>query len=214
MADDTLALLSRAEAYTAINDPSTATAVTSERDDEVIDVWVPAISRRIDELCGPVVARAVAAERHDGGGRLIALRRSPALSVTTVVEYELGTARTLTRELDTTLPDYGYLLETVGTTTFITRRHAGFDRPFYPGRQNIKVDYQAGRYATTAAVDPKFKMCASAILVQMWAKYSGAWARGGDPFAEAGGTSPQFFDEVDRNVRRWLGDELRAPAVA
>lgn len=211
MADDTLAVLERTEAYEAINDATSANAGSSDRDREIVDVWVPAISRRIDELCGPVVVRTVTDERHDGGGQLIELRRSPAKTVTSVTEYWLGEPYTLTAEQDETLPDYGYLLEQVGASTFLVRRCAGLDRRFAPGRQNVKVTYEAGRYADTASVDAKFKLAASNVLVGLWSKYGGAWAQGGDPFTEVG--QPKMFDELTHNVKRWLADELLAPAV-
>jgi hypothetical protein len=213
MADDTLAVLTRVEAYEAINDATSANAGAADRDHEIVDMWVPAISRRIDDLCGPVVVRTVTAERHDGGGQLIELRQSPALTITTVTEYWLGTPYVLSAEQDATLPTYGYLIDRVGASTFLVRRSAGLDCKFATGRQNIKVTYQAGRYATTATVDPKFKLAAASVLVGMWSKYGGAWARGGDPFAE-GGQSPQFFDELTHNVKRWLADELLPPASA
>ncbi len=214
MADDTLALLSRREAYEAINDPTSATAVSADRDDEFIGVWVPAISRRVDELCGPVVVRTVTDERHDGGGRLVRLRYSPASSVTTVTEYCDGVATVLSAEQDATLPDDGYLAETLGPTTFVHRRCSGIAYRFPHGLQNVKVTYEAGRYATTAVVDPKFKMAAGAILRRLWSREAGSWARGGDPFVAAGEGSVGFFKAVDPMVKEFLSDELRAPAVA
>ena len=211
MADDLLALLSRTEAYEAINDATSANAGASDRDREVIDIWVPAVSRRVDELCGPVVARTVTDERHDGGSELIRLLRGPALTVTTVTEYAAGTGTVLTAEEDATLPADGYLFENYRSGTLLRRRRSGSDTRFASGRRNVKVTYEAGRFATTAAVDAKFKLAAASVLIGLWSKYGGAWARGGDPFTE--GSQPQFFDELSHNVKRWLSDELRAPVV-
>ena len=213
MADDPLALLDRVEAYEAINDTTTAVAGGSERDDEFIGIWVPAISRRIDELCGPVVIRTVTDERHDGGSGVVWLRRSPASSITTVTEYLDGTATVLSAEEDTTMPSDGYLLETLGVTSFLYRRIAGRDASFPTGRNNVKVTYEAGRYADTASVDAKFKMTAAAILRRLWSREAGAWAAGGDPFAEAGQGQVRFHKTVDPMVREFLSDELRPPVV-
>ncbi len=212
MAVDTLALLTRAEAYTAINDTVTGDLVSSDRDAAVIDIWLTAVSRRIDDLCGPVVVRTVADERHDGGSGMIWLRQSPASSITTVTEYLDGTATTLTAEQDTTLPSDGYLLETVGTTSFLHRRIAGRDDTFPAGRANVKVTYEAGRYADTATVDGKFKMTAAAAMSRLWRREGGAWGNPENPFTE--GSSPGFFKVVDPMVREFLSDELRTPAVA
>ena len=213
MADGALVLLSRAEAYEAINDHESAASVSSQRDFEVIDVWVPALSLRIDELCGPVVIRTVTDERHDGGVFVIALRKSPASSVTSVTEYDVGVATVLTAEMDATLPADGYVRERLGQVTFINRRSSGYDYPFPHGRQNVKVTYEAGRHDTTAAVDAKFKMAASAILRRLWSREAGAWARGGNPF-EADGMPPGFFKAVDPMVQEFLSDEMRPPGMA
>jgi len=213
MADDTLALHTRAEAYEAINDTESAAAASAAHDAEVVDVWVPALSRRIDKLCGPVVIRTVTDERHDGGGRSIVLRNGPAASVTTLTEYDVGAATILTAEQDDTQPANGYLLDTLGPTSFVYRRTSGYDYAFPRGRQNVKVVYEAGRYADTAAVDPKFKLAASAIMRRLWSREAGAWSRGGNPF-EADGVSPGFFKAVDPMVHEFLADELLPPAVA
>ena len=211
MADDPLALLSRTEAYEAINDATSANAGASDRDREVVDIWVPAVSRRVDELCGPVVARTVTDERHDGGVGFVRLVYGPAFSITTVTEYAAGTATVLAEEQDDTLPANGYLIENYRSGALLRRRASGSDTRFPLGRRNVKVTYQAGRFANTASVDPKFKLAAASILIGLWSKYGGAWARGGDPFTE--GSQPQFFDELSHNVKRWLSDELRAPVV-
>lgn len=210
MADDPLALLTAQEAYEAINDPTSAAATSPDRDPEFIGIWVPAISRRIDELCGPVVIRTVTDERHDGGRARIWLDHSPAASVTTLVEYASGAATTLTAEQDDTLPADGYLID--GGSVF--RRSNGSDVLFAAGRRNVKITYEAGRYATTAAVDAKFKLAAGNILTGLWKKYASAWSSGSsDPFAEIV-PSRRLFNELDHEVKKYLGGELVAPAVA
>lgn len=194
-----LNLLTRTEAYTAINDPATAAEESSLRDLEVIDIWVPALSRRIDELCGPVVTRTIT-ETHSGNGRdKLYLRTPPAVSITsvTVDGDEIASG--------------GYDLDNDNRFLAILYRTTS---TWPDGRRNIVVEYEAGRYADTATVGPLFKMAAGAILRRMWSREAGAWARGGDPFAEAGAGSVGFFKAVDPMVHEFLGDEMRPPAVA
>ena len=213
MADDPLALLDRIEAYEAINDTTTAAAADSERDDEFIGIWVPAISRRIDELCGPVVKRTITDERHDGGRHVIRLRHVPISSVTTVTEYDGTAATVLAEETNETKPDDAYLVDGGRYDRDLRRRSGESDVNFAVGRRNVEVTYEAGRYADTASVDPKFKMTAAAILRRLWSREAGAWAAGGDPFAEAGQGQVRFHKTVDPMVREFLADELRPPAV-
>lgn len=206
---DPLAILDRFEAYEAINDATSAQAGSSDRDAEVIDIWVAALSRRIDELCGPVVVRTVTDERHDGGRSRIWLDNAPVSSITTLVEYDVGTVQTLTAEQDDNLPEDGYLLDDDGS---VIRRNGGGDALFPPGRRNVKATYEAGRAADTASVDAKFKMAAGAILRRLWQREAGAWARATDPFTEVGG-GPAFFKAVDPMVHEFLSDEMRVPVA-
>ena len=188
-----IALLDRNEAYEAINDPVSGNSQAADRDAEVF-LWVSAVSRRVDELCGPVVGREVV-ERHHGGVRVIRFRTIPVLSVTQVTA---GGA-----VVDSDLYDLDDDNRFVPKLEHVT---------VWPsGRRNITVTFQAGRAATTADVPATFKLAAATILTGLWAKYGGAWARGGDPFTE--GSQPQFFDELTHNVKRWLGDELLPPTV-
>lgn len=193
---DVLSLLTREEAYTAINDALSATAQSSpERDPEVIGIWLPAISRRVDELCGPVVTRTVT-ETYSGDGRdRLYLRTPPALEVASVT-VDGDVLANDSYDLDN---DNRFLAVLYG--------------PWPSGRRNIVVEYQAGRFADTDTVDPLFKMAAAAILRRLWSREAGAWARGGDPFTESG-MSPGFFKAIDPMVHEFLGDETRPPAVA
>lgn len=187
-------LLDRNEAYEAINDPVTGDAVAADRDGEMF-LWVAAVSRRIDELCGPVVAREVV-ERHHGGSDVLRFRTLPVLSVTEVA-VDGGVVDPSVYDLD---DDNRFVPKLEHVTVWPA------------GRRNVTVTFEAGRVASTADVPATFKLAAATILTGLWSKYGGAWARGGDPFAEAG-SGPQFFDELTHNVKRWLGDELLPPAV-
>jgi hypothetical protein len=194
VADDTLAILSEAEARLAIN-------LTTGHQDEIVRM-VTAVSRRIDDLCGPVVVRTVTDELLDANGPDLRPRYQPVYSVTAVTEYLSGTGTVVTAE--SISASGGYLLR----DGILTRR-SGFTSRNWNGR--VKVTYVAGRYATTADVDAKFKVAAGAILRRLWTREAGAWARGGDPFDSA---SVGFFKAVEPMIDEFLGDERRMPSIA
>lgn len=172
-----------------------------------LDMWVTAVSQRIDALCGPVVVREVADEVHDGYCGDIILRSQPVYAVTTVTEYTATTPTTLVAEnFPTAVTDYDYYLDPSG---ILRRRSSGYDSVF-AGR--VTVTYDAGRYATTAAVDARFKLAAASALRRLWAREAGAWSRA-DPFSDDG-ISPGFFTVIDPVVKEWLGDERLAPVIA
>lgn len=197
---DTLDLISLDEAMEAI-----AMTGTGSNYEAQVEMAVTAISRRIDELCGPVVVRTITGEEHDADGGLIFLDYSPVSSVTTVTEYVSGTGTVLTAEDIDTSGDY--LLR-----DGILSRRSGFYTTSWNGR--IKVTYVAGRYATTAAVDAKFKTAAAAILRRWWAREAPAWARGGPQFDGEGAGGIGFFRIFDIAVDEFLADERRPPAIA
>lgn len=209
---DTLDLLTLVEGYRAINDEVSATAATGgvDRDAELAQ-WITAVSRRIDDRCGPVVQRTVTDEAHDGGRHAIWLANAPIASITSLVEYDGTTATTLTAETNAAKPDDGYLLDGFGRYDRQVRRRSGnSDANFPAGRRNVVATYSAGRYASTAAVDEKFKLAAGSILRRLWHREGSAWARGGDPFAEAGAGSVGFFKAVDPMITEFLSDEVLA----
>lgn len=202
MAADTLDILAIAEAEKDINVPSGSHTAELEQ-------AITAVSRRIDEICGPVVQRTITGERHDGGTRLVFLRETPITSITTVTEYSSGVATVLTAETETTAGTYRYE-DSIGA---LYRRSSWTHATF--ASQSVVVTYEAGRYADTASVDRRFKQAAGSILRRLWDREAGAWARPDDPFDQqtAGGSS-RFFNAVDHVVKEMLADEMRAPAVA
>lgn len=202
-----LDLLTLAEAKRAINVP----ASWAVHEDELA-LFVAGVSGRIDDMCGPVVVREVV-EWHDGGESSIWLRQPPVASVTSVTEYDSTTATVLDPEDEATVPADGYLAELDGHFAVVRRRSGGSDLRFGSGRRRVKVAYSAGRFATTSAVDAKFKLAAGAILRRMWQREAGSWARGGDPFA-GDESVVGFFRAVDPMVAELLADELRGPVMA
>lgn len=209
---DSLNIVTPEEAKDAIN---FSKAGKTSHDIE-LSKWITAVSRRIDKLCGPVVARAVsdADKLYDGGQHAIRLQVTPVYLVTSLTEYSNTTATTLTAETNTTKPTDGYLLdERSQHDVLIRRRNGNGDSTFPAGRRNIEIDYQAGRYADTDTVDAKFKMAVGAILRRLWSREAGAWAQAGDPFTEAGAGTVGFFRTVDPVVTEFLYDEMYPPTV-
>lgn len=202
---DTLDILTLDEAYRAINNTS------ASGHDEQLAQWITGVSRRIDDICGPVVQRTITGELHNGGGPRIFLDHSPAASVTSITEYVSTTGTSLTVETNASKPSDSFLLETVGGVSWVWRRASGTGARFASGLRNVEVTYVAGRYTDTASVDAKFKAAVAGILRRLWQRDAGAWARGSDPFDQS---TPAFFDAFKQSVHEYLADERRAPAVA
>jgi hypothetical protein len=118
-------------------------------------------------VCGPIVNRTLTAELYNGGCSKIFLRYRPVSSVTSVTEYNNTTAQVLAAETNTTKTANDYLLDN-SSTGVIIRRTSGCDTWFASGRRNVSVTYVAGRAATTAAVDARFKQAARICLKHLW----------------------------------------------
>lgn len=174
-------VLSIEEARSAIN---VAAGVTTH--DTELTTMNSAIAELMDELLGPIVARAVT-EAHDGGRTTVTLDTTPVLSVTSVTEYDTdGTSTALTAETVSTKPASGYLLESDDHLALIHRRSSGADSMFQAGRLNVVVVTSAGRYADTAAVGARFKDAAKAALRAKWQVEAPRWAQ-----------TARFVDQVD-----------------
>lgn len=204
---DALDVLTLEEAKTALN-----LKLDTYTHDAEVAMWVTAVSRRLDDICGPIVTRTVTEEIHSGGGSALWLYKTPVASITTLTEYSSTTGTVLTAETNTTKPDAGYLLDPEAGRVY--RRAGGGASTFTAGDRNIVVTYVAGRFAGTASVDPKFKAAAGAVLRRLWSREQGAWARGADPFLETGAGTVGFFKAVDPMVREFLADEVLPPVVA
>jgi hypothetical protein len=73
--------------------------------------------------------------------------------------------------------------------------------------------YVAGRAATTATVEDRYKECAAEVLRRLWDRESSAWSRGADPFG-ADPVSSRFFKAFDYVVAEMLGDEMKLAGIA
>lgn len=207
---DTYDLLTLVEGYTAINDPTSAAAGTGSHDTELA-TFITAVSRVVVDLCGPVVDQTITSELHDGGKYLIRPRVTPVSSVTSITEYQSTTGQALSAETNASKTAHDYLLHSDGHHVTIHRRSSNTDRLFPTGRRNVDLAYVAGRAASTATVDAKFKLAASAILRRVWKREGSAWAQSSDYFGSVDDPAPglSFFRAVKPMVDEFLHDELR-----
>ena len=176
---------------------------------------VTAVSARIDELVGPVVNRAVT-EYHNGGG-VIRPRQTPLASVTTLKYWDGTTQTSYTQDTWGVAGNAdGFYIEQSGSYPHdvkIVRRSSGTSVDWPCGHQVLQLVYVAGRAATTAAVDARYKECAAEVLRRLWDRESSAWSRGADPFGDDL-VSRRFFKAFDYVVMEMLGDEMDRPGIA
>jgi hypothetical protein len=176
-------------------------------------MFVTGVSKRVDELCGPVVRRQVTDERHDGGKARVFTDLEHAVSVQSVSEWSGGVETVLEEETLSTLPAAGFLLDSKGAYSFIWRRQAGSDCRFVVGRRNVVVAYRAGRYESTTVVGEVFKTAAGSVLRRLWKREQDSWAH--SPALPTDNEDPQttmrFFKAVDPMIKELLADELLPP---
>jgi hypothetical protein len=201
---DTLDVLTLAEAKAALNIP----ASNNDYDTELAQV-VTAASRFIDDVFGPVVQRTITDERHDGYAGTVDLDHAPVVSITSVKEYSGGTASTLTAETETIAGTYRVDLEQgiiYRRSTWVAYRFAS---------QSVVVTYVAGRAATTAAVDAKFKEAGAIAAIHLWqhrGSGNGIGVVGGD--GERFGNVPFSSDVLRRKLLALFPADARIPGIA
>lgn len=200
MAD--LDILTPAEAYQAINVND-----ASVGHDEDLQTFITAVSHRIDERCGAVVARTVTDEPYDGGRPFLMLPWATA-AVTAVKEYNGTTLGTLAAETITAPTSLNYVFDK--RTGLLYRRSGGLDYVFAPGRANVLVTYTWGRYATTELVDDRFKTAAKLMLNDWWQASAKWWERHSSYTSDDMGMPPLPPRALSR-ITEVLGDDLRPP---
>lgn len=178
-------------------------------DSTLLALYITSVSRFLDDTVGPIVQRAVT-ELHDGGRPDIRPRQTPVAAVTSLTEYTYTTPTVLSAESNTSKPAVGYLLETDGRHGVrLIRRATGSDTWFPAGRRNVSLVYTAGRAATTALVDVKFKQAAQLILTHEWRAEKGA---GTDTFGALGTGIPSFA--MPNAAKEQLHHEYLPPGIA
>lgn len=193
---DTLDLLTADEAKRAINKDT----LTSNEDD-ILARHITAVSRLIDETCGPVVQRTITGEVHDGVRNLILLNHWPAKSITTVREANGSTITTLSAVTFGGTATEGYYADPLGSDPTLLsgtlHRRSGYSESnFRSGFATVQVTYVAGRYADTDHVDARFKDAAGAVLRRLWKREAGTWAQSSDFFVNGDTTAGTGFFRV------------------
>ncbi|MER5388372.1 hypothetical protein [Saccharopolyspora sp. NPDC002686] len=205
----TLDVLTLDEGKQALN----ATRTTAS--DLELAAWITAVSQRLDELVGPVVARPVVGEAHDGGRHVVLLTHYPVRSITSVAEYVNGTEVPLAAETHNSTPAASYLLDQYEPdrslwSNWLRRRRNGTDALFVPGRSAVVVSYEAGRFDNTAGVDSRFKIAAMLMLKNLWRSQEDSVATIGE-FDVPASSFPTFA--VPRAVREMFPREIQEPRM-
>lgn len=196
-------ILSSAEAKLALNIAASDTSQDTE-----LASYITAVTGMLDSLVGPVVARTVTSESHDGGTATVFLARRPVSSVTAVSEFSYTTEQALAAESNSTKTANDYLLE--AARGVLRRRSGGGDARFASGRRNVLVTYSAGRYASTGAVEAKFKQAAAVALTNLWRREQGS---GTETFGAFEPSAPVPGFGLPNAVLDLLMDEVQAPEI-
>jgi hypothetical protein len=198
---DTLDILTLTEGKSAVNIEASDTSVDTE-----LAQSITTASRFVDSVFGPVVQRSATKTVAAPSGTI--WLEHPA-AITSVTEYSAGSPTVLTAEdFDTSGT---YRLD--ATTGALTRRSSWASATW--ASQEVVVVYTSGRYANTAAVDPKFKTAAAVALVHFWQHFgsqSGYGTPGGDgaPF----GGVPFSTAQLRQKLISMFPEEWTGPAVA
>ena len=208
---DTLDIITAAQARQALFRQSATEYDATNVDD--LGNMITAVSRRVDELCGPVVQRTVTEHHRLSRPRPYRLfpYQTPVSSVTSVDEWDgtSGSTTTLTANSFGTAPaSAGFRLVQLNSPhgDYIVRQSAGSDVRFQ--QPEVRLVYVAGRYADTASVGELWTNAVQSILRRMWDREQGAWARPVDPYGDPNAGS-RFFNAIDHVVKEQLADEKR-----
>jgi len=181
----------------------------SSSNDTTLANYITAISKRLDEVCGPIVNRTVTAEKYNGGDHLIFLKTYPVYSVSAVREYSGTTSTVLTAQTNSSHANNQYLLDTQkGVMERMDNGSCGY---FAYGKKNIEIDYVAGRYATTQAVIPLFKIAAQSFLAHAWKMNQGM---GSSTYGDYDGGPAIVTFALPNRVKDLLGTEIQPGTIA
>lgn len=151
---DTLDVLTETEAKAAVG-------VQGAHHEAALSVVNAGVRRRLERLVGPIVRRTVTDEAHDAAPVII-LRRRPVVRASVVV-----TATATATAIDADLLTLGAWagVDDGGELAAGRIQYRGGYRRTLP---DVEVSYTAGRYASTAEVDPLFKEAARLMLRNLW----------------------------------------------
>jgi len=185
-----------------LEDVKASLGLTDGSFDAELAGYITAVSRMLDEKCGPIVQRTITAEEVDAKSGLASLKWYPVLSVTTVTEYSGTTSTVLTQQTPGTAPASGYRVDK--PTGMLTRYSAGTPCWFAPV---VVVTYVAGRYTATSTVDRKFVRAAVLTIVEQWRANKGM---GTVTFGTADGGVLSGSTGIPRDAWVLIAEDVRA----
>lgn len=200
---DTLDVLTEEEAREAVG-------YRSQEQAGNLAAAVTAVSRLLDDHFGAVVQRTVTAEIQPGWRSWVTLKVCPVTSFTSVDEADGATVTALTRqtfgadESSTTYRAEAWQTSSAPFSGTICRTSGVFAR-------DVRVTYVAGRYATTAAADRRFKQAAAIALKNIWKAYQDSLAATGE-FSTPFSSFPTFG--LPKACRELLRNEMLIPGIA
>lgn len=167
-------------------------------DIEALPGLITAVSKLLDEECGPIVRRTVGPVTVPGGSAAIFLNAKVSGAVTVT---EAWSSETPVAVLDT---DFVVDDDGVGA---ILRKWTGRWAP------RVTLTYTAGRFTTTDTVEEPFKRAAIMLLQHLWRRSDGGGSDTyGPPVGFTGSGLPSFT--IPNVVSGILFGELLPPAVA
>lgn len=184
------------------------TADTSH--DTELQGFIDAATPVIEDIVGAIVSTTWTAEEHDArGGRVIFLRHPPVFDVTTVTEYRMGTAYTLTEVATPALAAANtYAVDL--TTGRILRGWSAMWGWGYSYGDIIQVTYESGR----ATVPANIRLAALELIRHLYqlSQQGGRPAFSGGAVDEGPWTPSGFA--VPTRVIELLAPNQRPPCVA
>lgn len=166
--------------------------------------YVTGASRALAARVGTIIYGTVTGELHSGGRGYVYLDHGPVAQVVTVVEYDSTTAATLTAETNSSKPTNAYHADLASGK--VTRRDDNTTALFPAGLDNVYVTYVAGRFASTATVDDRFKTACGLILKNAWRAQEYGVGQV-DEFTVPQASFPRFA--IPNAVKEMLAEEWR-----
>jgi len=187
-----------------LEDVKAALGLQDGSSDAELAGYITAVSRMLDEKCGPIVHRTITSEENPTvGDGLVGLQFYPVVSVSSLVEYNGATSTMLTQQTPGTAPANGFKLN---KRTGNVRRYSGGYRFQFPCDGSLVATYVAGRYATTATVDERFARAAILTIVEQWRANKGM---GTVTFGVAADGTTSGSTGIPRDAWVLIKDDLR-----
>lgn len=134
-----MALVTLAQVRDVLNIPQTDMSHDAE-----LQRYIDAATATVTYITGPLAPTTFVEVRH-GGTPVIMLDNPPVISITSVVEYYTPSGRPLTLQpLGSTTDAFGYELVDAVAGKLVRRSSAGYEAPFWGGRDSIVITYVAG----------------------------------------------------------------------